>query len=143
MNGFYLDSSVLVPLYCREILSDKIEDLIQQMPERWISELSNAEVAGAFRFKTDLGELSKEAGYAAWSKYLEHVNGGLFKTIHIGPMDWVRTIELAWALPKRSKTLDNVHLALAERGALHLVSADKTQIRAAGELGLQAVPLAP
>jgi predicted nucleic acid-binding protein len=136
MKNFYMDSSVLVPLYCEEVHSERIEKQVEDMSERWVSELSNAEMASALRLKTDLGELSREGGYAAWSKYLEHVNGGLFKTIHIGPMDWVRTLELAWSLPQRCKTLDNLHLALAEREELQLASADKKQIRAARELGI-------
>ena len=136
MKEAYLDSSIVVAIYCVEIHSARAEKAVSGLSVRYLSQKTEVEVAHALRFKVDRGELSREGGYAAWSQFLQHIQHGVYRRCPVTSDHWARTMELAWMLEQRVRSLDAIHLSVAEAYQVGFASLDKRQLKGAQELHL-------
>jgi predicted nucleic acid-binding protein len=77
------------------------------------------------------------------AKFLLHLEDGLFVRLALEPPDyvWARNWIARFDVPLRS--LDALHLAVADSGNTPLVTADRALFRAAQRLGIEAVLLTP
>lgn len=141
MKEAYLDSSIVVPIYCEEIHSTQAEEAVAGLSVRYLSQLTEVEVAHALRFKVERGDLSREGGYAAWSQFLQHVQRGVYRRCVVTSDHWARTMELAWMLERRVRSLDAIHLSIAEAYQVGFASLDKRQVEGARELHLPCLDL--
>jgi predicted nucleic acid-binding protein len=71
------------------------------------------------------------------SKYLSHLDGGLFTIIHLESQHW--RIARGWIglFNTSLRTLDALHLAIASAGDLTLVTSDQRLLMAADTLGVK------
>jgi uncharacterized protein len=141
MRRLYVDTSALVPVYVPEVFSVRAENVVRRQSARIVSSLCVAEFASAVSFKQREGELAPEDAQRAWQTFTRHASSGLFHVTEVTVDDWRRAAELAWSLHTRARTLDAIHLSVAERMQLTLVSADERQVAAARELGLKVVDI--
>jgi len=83
-----------------------------------------------------MGDLNQLDGNRILSKFLSHLNGGLFTVIPIESQHW--RIARGWIglFNTSLRTLDALHLAVASAGDFTLVTSDRRLLQAADTLGV-------
>jgi uncharacterized protein len=133
----YIDTSALVAYYCPESQSQAVERLLLSMPQPHISHLTDVEIASAISRKIRYNELSSSNGNRIFNLYQNHINQGLFSWL---PLDlnhfqmaksWISQFSTAL------RTLDALHLAIAQANDLPILSLDMQLIEATEYFGIQ------
>jgi predicted nucleic acid-binding protein len=133
----YIDTSVLVPYYCPEPNSEKMEKIIMEAVMPRISTLTGVELASAVSRKIREGNLSLTDGNRIIAAFQSHIGQNLFLMIPVSPLhyqiakDWIAR----FATPLR--TLDALHLAVAFSNSLTVLTADKKMDDSARSLGIR------
>lgn len=135
---YYIDTSVLVAYYCPETLSAQVQSFLGEQLKPAVSDLTEVELFSAVARKVRMGELSSSDGNRILSKYLSHLDGGLFTIIHLESQHW--RIARGWLglFNTSLRTLDALHLAIASAGDFTLVTSDQSLLTAADTLGVTA-----
>jgi predicted nucleic acid-binding protein len=85
---YYIDTSVLVAYYCPETLSEQVQSFLGALLKPAVSDLTEVELFSAVSRKVRMGDLSPADGNRILSKYLSHLDGGLFTTLHLESQHW-------------------------------------------------------
>jgi uncharacterized protein len=135
---YYIDTSVLVAYYCPELLSGQVQSFLSEQLKPAVSDLTEVELFSATARKVRMGELSPLDGNRILSKFLSHLDGGLFTIVSLETQHW--RIARGWiGLFKSSlKTLDALHLAIASAGDFTLVTSDQHLLQAADTFAVKA-----
>ncbi len=134
MSNFYLDTSVVVAYYIPESLSNTVEEFLKDKPHPAISQLVEVEFFSAVSRRVRTKELSQQDARRIADLFQSHLANGLYtrlllKSVYLDlARDWIGR----FTLPLRS--LDALHLAIAESNCLCLVRADAALSRSAREL---------
>jgi len=110
----YLDTSVVVPLYWSEALTNTVETLLINEPELGLSDL----------VRVELGEISRESAREIVEQFQAHIDAELYTLIAVEAIHyriargWIDGFETAL------RTLDALHLAIAYSQDIRLVTAD-------------------
>jgi predicted nucleic acid-binding protein len=134
----YLDTSVLVAYYCPEQLSEIVEKLIVGQRQPAISDLVEVEFVSALARKVRSREMSRNDARRVSSTFVEHVEARLYARLplqhsHLATArDWIAGFEISL------RTLEALHLAVAQAANLRFVTADGQLARAAIALGIDA-----
>ena len=132
----YLDASVILPILVKEPASavvDAFMSTVQQ--ELWVSDFAAAEVASALSRLVRIGRLQATDGAARLSDF-DVWRAAMTRPAEIHAVDvrlaaaYVRRFDLALRAP------DALHLAVAERLEVPLVTLDRRLAAAARELGV-------
>jgi len=141
----YLDTSALAKWYLNEQESERFAAWVAQQDDTHISSLTVTEfrclLARRERSK-ELGDVPAQQIFATFERDIEQG----FLILHVvGNDDLIaarQLIERVGTIPLR--TLDALHLAIAERNAMEsMASADKVMLDAATYLGMMAVSFVP
>ena len=134
---YYIDTSVLVAYYCPETLSKQVQAFLGAQLKPAVSDLTEVELFSAIAKKVRMEDLSPADGNRILSKYLSHLDGGLFTIIHLESQHW--RIARGWIglFNTSLRTLDALHLAIASAGDLTLVTSDQHLLMAADTLGVK------
>lgn len=132
----YIDTSLLAAYYAPEPLSAAAQRHMVEASSVALGWLARTEMASAMAKKRRRGELSVSATARLLDLFDEHVAAGLYRLLPVGGEDY----ELAYRWIRREglnlRTLDALHLAVASRESLHVLTADRGMADAASTLGL-------
>jgi uncharacterized protein len=132
----YLDTSILVAYYCPEPLSEAAEKVLRRVNQPSISALAEVEFVSALSRKMREKTLDREDARRILIEFESHLNQLLFKRIPLERDHY--TLAYSWlsqfAIPLR--TLDALHLAVASKNSLEIITADRGLAQSAAKLGL-------
>ena len=134
----YIDTSLLVPYYCPETLSQVAERTLRGDPRPAISDLVEVEFFSALARKVRAKEMSTADATRTGERFLDHLQVGLYTRIAVQRRHYeaARGWLARFTFPLRA--LDALHLALADVEGLRLATADQDLSRAARSLGVAA-----
>jgi len=132
----YVDTSVLAAYYCPEQLSILAERTLRRLPSPVISELTLVELTSAISRKIREQTLSREEGARILTQIETHVEEGYYHIMPVRPRDY--RVARAWLgrLQGTLRTLDALHLAVAESDEASMLTADKRLAAEARSLGI-------
>jgi hypothetical protein len=132
----YVDTSVLASYYCPEPLSILAERTLRRLSSPMISELTLVELTSAISRKIREQTLSREEGARILTQLDAHVEDGYYRVMPVRPRDY--RVARAWLgqLQGTLRTLDALHLAVAESAEAMTLTADKRLAAEARALGL-------
>lgn len=138
----YIDTSVLAAFYCPEPLSEAAEALLRATARPGISWLTEVELSSAVARKVRMGEMEGPDARRVLAAFRAHVEAGFYRRIALRAEHYAeaRGYLAAFSVPLRS--LDALHLAVALREQMVLVTADTALAEAARGLGGEAHRLA-
>ena len=134
MTPIVCDTSVVVAYYVPEDHSDRAEKILRQHDQRCIAALVLTETSSALRRKVQDRELSKAQAQAALDAFRRDVVLGLFRVINVERRHFDHAAAQMWNTKERLRTLDALHLAVAELDGFPMVTADEVMAKAAKEL---------
>ncbi|MGK5091452.1 type II toxin-antitoxin system VapC family toxin [Deltaproteobacteria bacterium TL4] len=134
----YIDTSVLVAYYCPEPNSDVVEQILVQMDQPAISQLTEVELSSAISRKIREQELSTIDGNRVLAQFKTHLSQRCFLYFPIHSQHYI--IAKGWISQFTTplRTLDAIHLAIASVNNLSLLTADIKLADSARHLGLNA-----
>jgi uncharacterized protein len=133
---FYLDTSVLVPYYSPEALSQPSEALISSQLRPAISDLCGVELFSALARKLRLGEVDLSDAERIKTRFQSHVESSYYTLLAIErhhlrlAQDWIGRFK------SRLRTLDGLHLAIAAINGATLATADLALAHSAQVFGV-------
>jgi predicted nucleic acid-binding protein len=132
----YIDTSLLVPYYCPEALSQVAERTLRGDPRPAISDLVEVEFFSALAKKVRAKEMSTADATRTGEQFLDHLRVGLYARIAVQRRHYetARGWLARFTFPLRA--LDALHLALADVEGLRLATADEELSRSARGLGV-------
>jgi uncharacterized protein len=136
-DSVYLDSSVVVAYYVPEANSERVQALYEDLLDTPnISELVDLEVIAALSLRVRIGDLPRPHAEYVVKLFDEHLEAGLYTRLHLQPdyYRWARDAIARFDLPLKAP--DALHLAVAQREGLQLVTADRQLARNAEALNV-------
>jgi uncharacterized protein len=132
----YFDTSLLVPYYCPEALSQAAERTLRGDPRPTISDLVEVEFFSALAKKVREKEMPAGEAIRVGQQFLDHLQTGMYARLAVQRRHYETAREwlARFTLPLRS--LDALHLALADAEGLRLATADRDLSRSARSLRL-------
>jgi len=133
----YIDTSVLVPFYLPEALSDAVDELLRIEDTPALSQLVEVELFSAVARKLRMREISPEEARQIGLDFQTDLDENFYTRIPLEPIhynlarDWISGFEV----PLR--TLDALHLAVASSNQLLLVTGDEALARSVRTLGIE------
>ena len=137
MSAVYCDTSVIDAYYVPEDHSEQAERALHEQGQRMVSSLVLTEASAAFRRKVHDRELSKADAQSALDSFRQDVVTGLFRVVDVERRHFDHAAAQVWSTKERLRTLDAVHLAVAELDGLRVITADAVMAKAAKELGIK------
>jgi len=139
VSAVYCDTSVVVAYYVPEDHSEQAERVLYQNGQRVVSSLVLTEASAALRRKVHDRELSKTDAQAALDAFRQDVLMGLFAVIDVERRHFDHAGSQMWSTKERLRSLDAIHLAVAELDGLRVITADTVMAKAARELGIKTI----
>ena len=133
----YIDTSVLVAVYCPEPLSDAAQRAVRGAGTPTISMLTEVEFCSALSLKVRTGGLDARAATRILSLLRSHMKDGMYDLVPIGVAECALAADWIASLSTTLRTLDALHLAAAHSHGLTLVTADKSLAEAADHFGVK------
>ncbi len=134
MTPVVCDTSVIVAYYVPEAFSDRAERILAQHDQRFIASLALTETSAALRRKVHDRELPRAGALTALDAFRRDVVTGIFRVIDVERRHYDHAAAQVWSTRERLRTLDALHLAVAELGGMPIVTADAVMAKAAKEL---------
>jgi len=132
----YLDTSVLVPLFFREAGTPAARLEIEQESSHWVSHWTLAEFSSAVAFKLRSAQVDAATASTARRLFAELVASRL-TVVDVLREDFANAAVLCESTPAPGlRTPDALHLAIAQRLGLVIVSFDQALTQAARLQGL-------
>jgi predicted nucleic acid-binding protein len=132
----YVDTCVLVAVYCPEALSAAVQAAIQADPEPTISSLTEVEFVSALAMKTRMGELDPAAATLIQTTFRRHLDDEIYRRVAIESPHYHQAAAWIGTFDTPLRTLDALHLAAAHVLGQPLLTADRALARAAAHLGV-------
>lgn len=127
----YFDTSVVAAYYCPEPGSPAAEKTILHSKHPAISDLTELELASAVSRKIREKSIRRDDGGKIIALFEAHVSQGLYEKISVGPEHF--QIAKAWIAQFSTplRTLDALHLAIANMQKAHFFTSDLLLAKAA------------
>ncbi len=132
----YIDTSVLVPYYCPEALSHAAERTLREDPRPAVSDLVEVEFFSALARKVRVREMPAADAARAGEQFLDHLRTGLYARIAVQRRHYDAARGWLARLTLSLRTLDALHVALADTEGIRLATADADLSRSARSLGV-------
>lgn len=136
MSQAYIDTSILAAYYCPESLSLIAEKTLKNCAPV-ISDLTETELASAVSKKVRGRELSLLDAQKILALFQSHLEDGFFQKIAIQPQYFALANSWIKQFITPLRTLDALHLAVAQKQNLPLITGDKSLAQAAKKLGVK------
>jgi len=137
----YLDTSVLAAYYCPEALSRQAERLVRSRSRPAVSDLTEVELLSALSRKTRTAELAVGAAQRVAAQFRAHLDADLFRRLAVQRRHYEMARDWIGRFTTPLRTLDALHLALAESEGLTLATTDQALASAAEALGVKSLRL--
>ena len=134
----YIDTSLLAAYYCPEAGSAAAEKALQAA-EPAISWLGEVELASAIGRKVREGNLSRAAAARIADLFNHHVGEGYFQVLGLGSSHFRMARENLARFDSPLRSLDALHLAVAEAAGLPLLTFDEKMHAAAKRRGISSM----
>ena len=121
----YVDTSILVAYYCPEPLSERAEERLRALRPPVVSWLTDVELHSALAKKVRKGELTEEDAERVQELFRTHVSHALYEVAAIEHGDFVQARQWIARMDTALRTLDALHLAVAHRRDLEVLTADR------------------
>ncbi|MBF0231986.1 MAG: type II toxin-antitoxin system VapC family toxin [Desulfamplus sp.] len=135
----YIDTSVLVAFYYPELISDKVEDILIKTDRPAVSQLTEVELASAISRKIRERTLSKENGDKILSMFQTHIDQKAFTYLPIQSKHYAIAKKWISQFDTPLRTLDALHLAIAEKNKIPMLTADVKFANSAEKIGVDVV----
>ena len=139
----YIDTSVLAPFYWTEAMSNSVADLFQQSQTLIISELSEVELMSALSRRVRMKEIEREDAIAIVNQFQMHITSGLYEKLPITTQHYQTAKSWIQHFDTPLRTLDALHLAVANEQQVPLITADVGLARSAVSLNVNVQLLTP
>jgi uncharacterized protein len=132
----YADTSILVPYYVPEVLSDRVQEFLRETPDVALSDLGEVEFFSSLARKVKERGLSREDAHRIAALFIGHLEGGAYIRLELErgayhlAQNWIASFEI----PLR--TVDALHLAVAATNAIAIATADAAFVRPGRSLGV-------
>jgi predicted nucleic acid-binding protein len=138
----YVDTSILAAYYCPEPISLLAERTLRSLTSPAISDLTLVELTSAVSRKIREKTLSREEGARILTQFETHLEEGYYRVLPVRTRDY--RVARSWLaqLQGTLRTLDALHLAVAESSGASTLTADKRLAAEAQALGLSVKLLA-
>lgn len=133
----YIDTSVLTAYYCPEPISDAVQKLLTSIKGPAISWLTEVELLSALSRKIREKTLGTQDAERIACLFREHVETGYFTVFPLEAVDYEHAAQRIGRFSNALRAFDALHLAVVEREALTLATADRTMASEAGRMGLK------
>jgi uncharacterized protein len=132
----YLDTSIIVPAYCAEPLSDRVDELLRRESDLAISNLTEVEFYSALSRKVRQRELTLDEAQQVSIDFQTDLNAGIYQRLVVEAIHY--QLAQAWISQFNTvlRTLDALHLAVASSYEIPVVTADIGLAQSARSLGL-------
>ena len=132
----YVDTSVLAAYYCPEPISLLAERTLRNLTSPMISDLTLVELTSAVSRKIREKTLSRDEGARILTQFETHLEDGYYRILPVRTRDY--RVARSWLaqLQGTLRTLDALHLAVAESAGSSTLTADKRLAAEAQALGL-------
>ncbi len=133
----YLDTSVIVPFYLPEILSETVEQLFRTEIQLGLSQLVEVELFSALSRRVRMGQISQVDAQSIVERFRADRLAGFYTLLSIEPVHF--NLAQGWIsrFDTTLRTLDALHLAIAAANNLRLVTADEALGKSAEIIGLE------
>lgn len=132
----YVDTSVLAAYYCPEPLSLAAERALRNLSSPTISDLTLVEFASAISRKVREKTLPRESAARVMAQFEAHVENGYYEVLSLKTRDYRLAKSWLGQLNGTLRTLDALHLAVAETTGTSIVTADRRLASEARRLGV-------
>ena len=132
----YIDTSLLVPYYCPEALSQAAERTLRGDPGPAVSDLVEVEFFSALARKVRASEMSAADATRTGKRFLDHLQAGLYARIAVQRRHYEAARGWLARFTPPLRALDALHLALADLEGLRLATADQDLSRSARSLAV-------
>ena len=132
----YVDTSILAAYYCPEPISALAERTLRSLTNPIVSDLTLVELTSAVSRKIREKTLSREEGARILTQFETHMEEGYYRVLPVRTRDY--RVARTWLaqLQGTLRTLDALHLAVAESAGPSTLTADKRLATEAQALGL-------
>lgn len=131
----YVDTSVLVRAYYREKGSELAQRALEGSTPA-LSSLTRVEFASAVSKKLRMREFERHTAIRIFSKFRDHIRQGVFEWISTSEACYELASEWIESLATNLRAVDALHLALAYRNRLEIVTADQAMAASGEVLGV-------
>ena len=132
----YIDTSVLAAFYCPERISEQVEEILINTDEPAVSQLTEIELASAVSRKIREKRLSKEDGDKILSIFQTHLEQKSFVYLPIQSKCYTNAKKWIVQFDTPLRTLDALHLAIAQRNNISMLTADVKFAKSAEKIGV-------
>lgn len=133
----YLDSSVVAPFYWSEELSARVQDFLKHNDGLMISQLVEVELFSAVSRRVRMRELTNDDAWEIASRFQTDLNNGFFTLLNIEPVHYDKARNWIRQFNTPLRTLDALHLAVADSCEIPLITADESLAVSARLLGVE------
>ena len=133
----YIDTSILAAYYCPEPLSEVAEKHLLKLKSPVISWLTGVELYSAIAKKVRRNDISENDAERIGDLFEVHQGGEYYRVAEIEAQDYRRATKWMMQRETPARTLDAIHLAVAWRLQLTVVTADSTMAQAAKRLDIK------
>lgn len=133
----YVDTSILAAYYCPEPLSEQAEQHLRGLRPPVISWLTDIELHSALAKKTRREELSSGDAERIQDLFRMHSGQDLYEIVPIEQEAYLQARQWMATKDTALRTLDALHLAVAYRQDLPVLTADQGMAEAGSELGME------
>jgi predicted nucleic acid-binding protein len=138
----YVDTSVLAAYYCPEPLSSAAEAALRGIDTPVISNLTLVEFSSLIARKRRLKELGARQATEVLHLFRGHTAEGLYRRITLGAEHFIQAQSLIETMTISLRTLDALHLSVAMKENLPILTADRELASAAKRLKVRAILIA-
>ncbi|MFB6097949.1 MAG: type II toxin-antitoxin system VapC family toxin [Salinibacter sp.] len=121
----YVDTSILAAYYCPEPLSERAEERLRALRPPVLSWLTDVELHSALAKKVRRGELADEDAERVQGLFRTHVSHAVYEVAAVERGDFVQARQWMARMDTALRTLDALHLAVADRRDLEVLTADR------------------
>lgn len=131
-----LDTSVIVAFYIPEAKSGRAQRLFSSETPLAICPLAEVEFHSAIARLVRMKAISRSAGHRVIQEFRSHVREKLYAFCAVTQKEYDLARDWIGSFKTSLRTLDAVHLAVAQTNGVPLVTADKGLAKAASKLGV-------
>jgi uncharacterized protein len=139
----YLDTSAIAPFYWTEALSDAIEELLRSEAEPALSQLVEVELFSALSRRVRMAEIDPVEAKAIANRFQTDLNRGFYTRLRVEPIHYSMARDWIGQFDTPLRTLDALHLAIADSHNIAIVTADGGLAESARRLSIEVQVLVP
>lgn len=133
----YIDTTVLVPFYYPDPLSDEAEEVILKLDNPVISQLTRIEFTNALATKIHEDLMTKESGNKILALFKKHIEQKSYQVLPLQPKHYSTADTWVAEFKKPFSTLEALHLVIVVINKMSIITADNHFAELAKLLGIK------